>query len=631
MESGDILAAYRGSLPVSFDSDVKFVKLEYTSSLDFLDDSNGYPAEDSTNGIIFIDWENRKIKQSSLRKEGDAGHTQHWYESTGAESDGIIMFNTPDPVPSNSAEGIIINWSTRTITGLPAYNRTYSLGGPNSDAVLPSHQHQYIFRDLTNSGSFGSGGGATTVDLLKREFLDSPVLIRETVNGQDFNGTTDLNTLAGVTVPSWATRGIFLGRSSQSNINTAGNQLLVNNQLYLASFTGGGDGNDNNSVEFTEKLTGSSIDYQIIDNGSDGAVRLFLVGFEGYESTAIAGGSSGGSSLLKYGTIDVGNSGSINGGSIPTTGDFTTIDLGNDGANFYDIFECTFNSSLPNSNYNVVFELISNGSVNADNNMRYPIITAKTAAGFTFSIEEGTTATQDLEINVRIESNEVGAGISADKEYVGITGTSGATAKNQTTNGTYTYQVNDLQGTGVNTSKIRGLYIRCKGRVADGDAILTATLPDDITLLRPFFQTSESNTLNGHDFVELIKFLPINKNQTSFKLEIDTVAASGIEYDTIGAEQITSAVGGGGEALLEENGYQILPSGMIMQWGKVSHNSIGNSVIFPIPFPNDCLNVTGELIGTDVQANLGITSISKTGFSMNPLIGSTSYWHAIGW
>ena len=47
----DIQAAYRGSLPVSFDSDVKFVKLEYTSSLANPNAGGmGSFAEDSTNG-----------------------------------------------------------------------------------------------------------------------------------------------------------------------------------------------------------------------------------------------------------------------------------------------------------------------------------------------------------------------------------------------------------------------------------------------------------------------------------------------------------------------------------------------------------------------------------------------------
>ena len=413
----DIDTYYRGNLPVSFDSGVKFVELKYSSSII----STGSD-EDGINGTIYIDWENKKLKQSSVLPDGGSYVHSHWYESTGAESNGVIMFNTSENQGSPAIgtlhlEGIVIDWDSKQINGLPHYNRD----GGNSAAW--AYEHQYIFRDLTNSGSFGSagsGGGATTVDLFKREYLDTPVLVKETTNGTDVTETKDLNTLAGVTVPPWATRGIFLLGGTQSNINPGGTNIYINGNLYIVAFSGGGNGNDNNAVEITEKLTGSSISYEITDNGTDSLAKIILLGFEGNESTAIAGGSGGGSSLLKYGTIDVGDPGPITGGSIPTTGDFTTIDLGNDGANFYDIFECTFNSSLPNSNYNVVFELISNGSVNADNNMRYPIITEKTAAGFTFSIEEGTTATQDLEINVRIESNQANA-VIADQKWEAVT------------------------------------------------------------------------------------------------------------------------------------------------------------------------------------------------------------------
>lgn len=41
------------------------------------------------------------------------------------------------------------------------------------------------------------------------------------------------------------------------------------------------------------------------------------------------------------------------------------------------------------------------------------------------------------------------------------------------------------------------------------------------------------------------------------------------------------------------NGYMVLPSGMILQWGFYKTNSNGTgTVVFPIQFPNICLNVT---------------------------------------
>jgi len=210
----------------------------------------------------------------------------------------------------------------------------------------------------------------------------------------------------------------------------AGNQVVSQGSFIIPGASQGVDGNGDNeesvgSASFwgAYPAAGSGMHANGAGNSRPPKTADGIVMFE-WVDTVSGGGTTqvtgGGSSLLKYGTIDVGNPGPIAGGSVPTTGDFTTIDLGTDGASFYDIFECTFNSSLPNNNYNVVFELISNGSVNADNNMRYPIITEKTAAGFTFSIEEGTTAVQDLEINVRIESNQANA-VIADQKWEAVT------------------------------------------------------------------------------------------------------------------------------------------------------------------------------------------------------------------
>ena len=289
----DIDTAHRGSLPITFDSDVKFVELKYTSSIanpNAVAQIIGF-AEDSTNGTVYIDWENKKLKQSSLRKEGDANHYQHWYESAGEESDGIIMFNTPDTTPANSAEGIIINWSTRTITGLPAYNRTYSGGG--ADATLPPYEHQYIFRDLTNSGSFGSVGGG------------------------------------------------------------------------------------------------------------------------------------GGSSLLKYGEIQVGDIGTGT-GSLATVGDFTaTKSVFNvSGLSFASTINCVFNTPLPNTEYNVITEVVSlhtTDQILEFNEDPSPLIVFdKTINGFKIHSEDVYETTQNLQINVRIESNQANA-VIADQKWEAVT------------------------------------------------------------------------------------------------------------------------------------------------------------------------------------------------------------------
>ncbi len=76
------------------------------------------------------------------------------------------------------------------------------------------------------------------------------------------------------------------------------------------------------------------------------------------------------------------------------------------------------------------------------------------------------------------------------------------------------------------------------------------------------------------------------------------------EFETLSTEvetqvaEISGNVGFGDDSyLLEENGYQILPSGMIMQWGvseRIGAVQQDQEITFPIPFPSACLNIVGQ-------------------------------------
>jgi hypothetical protein len=113
------------------------------------------------------------------------------------------MFNTPDGTPANSAEGIIINWSNREITGLPAYNRTYSDGNANTD--LPPYEHQYIFKDLSRGGSPQTGVIEETQEWLTADYnfdedyindTGAPLDIRLYVQNDNFAGDSDISVSA---------------------------------------------------------------------------------------------------------------------------------------------------------------------------------------------------------------------------------------------------------------------------------------------------------------------------------------------------------------------------------------------------------------------------------------------------
>ncbi|AZS50200.1 hypothetical protein DM558_05155 [Entomomonas moraniae] len=90
------------------------------------------------------------------------------------------------------------------------------------------------------------------------------------------------------------------------------------------------------------------------------------------------------------------------------------------------------------------------------------------------------------------------------------------------------------------------------------------------------------------------------------------------------------------EALLDTNGYQKFPSGLIIQWGRVVLSKSGTKVSFPIAFPNAChvLNCgSGENTSNSTEImNITPGSLTKEGFIANVLpIGDCTYSYiAIG-
>jgi hypothetical protein len=83
------------------------------------------------------------------------------------------------------------------------------------------------------------------------------------------------------------------------------------------------------------------------------------------------------------------------------------------------------------------------------------------------------------------------------------------------------------------------------------------------------------------------------------------------------------------------NGYQILPSGLIIQWGTQAST---NNVTFPIAFPNVCGYVNWVYEVSGIGNIVRIKNLSKTGFTPNYDAccgsGSDAYtmtWFAIGY
>jgi microcystin-dependent protein len=76
------------------------------------------------------------------------------------------------------------------------------------------------------------------------------------------------------------------------------------------------------------------------------------------------------------------------------------------------------------------------------------------------------------------------------------------------------------------------------------------------------------------------------------------------EYGTGGTWVAAPSSTYAGEALLSANGYQKLPSGLIMQWGRANITGSNYEILLPIPFPNQNLNVVATAVHTTSYIDL---------------------------
>lgn len=86
---------------------------------------------------------------------------------------------------------------------------------------------------------------------------------------------------------------------------------------------------------------------------------------------------------------------------------------------------------------------------------------------------------------------------------------------------------------------------------------------------------------------------------------------------------------------LTNSGYQVLPSGLIIQWARIYISTNGTAFTFPIAFPNACfvLNVgTGEDMTGHVEVmNIIPDTLTNTGFKANATATTYYTYIAIGY
>lgn len=92
------------------------------------------------------------------------------------------------------------------------------------------------------------------------------------------------------------------------------------------------------------------------------------------------------------------------------------------------------------------------------------------------------------------------------------------------------------------------------------------------------------------------------------------------------------------EVSLAQNGWQKLPSGLVLQWGNVLINQDTSLVVnLPIAFPNlmFCVVVTSDykLVGPAVnQSAATVQNLTKTNFSIaNDNAKANHFWFSIGY
>jgi hypothetical protein len=119
---------------------------------------------------------------------------------------------------------------------------------------------------------------------------------------------------------------------------------------------------------------------------------------------------------------------------------------------------------------------------------------------------------------------------------------------------------------------------------------------------------------------------PIAKLDVSGTTAVDTIQFSD------GTTQ-TSA----GTASATANGYQKLPSGIIMEWGSVAACGSGcfDVISFPLAFPHNVFSVTTTIDTTSaVSAGVYVTGVTTSGANLDTNAGGATkygaYWMAIG-
>jgi len=118
-------------------------------------------------------------------------------------------------------------------------------------------------------------------------------------------------------------------------------------------------------------------------------------------------------------------------------------------------------------------------------------------------------------------------------EFVNFTG--GTHSLTKTSNGTYTYNIVDFTGTGLNTSKITSIHLSVDINSIYGTESVLAKFPDGTEYVICSISSIASNLQVSHNAMPVI---PVNSGQTTFEIRMVQGIGGSRNVKLIGATQI---------------------------------------------------------------------------------------------
>lgn len=208
------------------------------------------------------------------------------------------------------------------------------------------------------------------------------------------------------------------------------------------------------------------------------------------------------------------------------------------------------------------------------------------------------------------------------------------------TTGAFNLTVKTASGTGITATQGQSTYVY-------GDA--TNIYFADSSKVASFNGRTGTVSLNALDVTNALGFTPYNTTNPANYAPIASPTFTGIPAAvtaSIGSsttQLATTAFVNPGNSHLT-NGYEKLPSGLIMQWGTTPDytSESGKIITLPITFPNGILNATATLLmitinnTTDQAAQVYSLTNSSIGVQIQYMGGSPTYpvtatWFAIGY